>query len=357
MSLLVTLIFISIAVLLHEFGHFIVAKRSGVKIEEFGIGFPPRILKLGKWGDVEFTLNAIPFGGFVRLAGEDDPSVEGGFAVQPKRVRVAVLLAGAAMNVLLGFLLFTSAFLSGAPEPLDQVAIYEVAPGSPAEKAGLHRGDIVLAVDGHELKSPGELSEYTHQHLGQEITLLIKRGDESFEVKIVPRVSPPEGEGPMGVEIGYAIRRGSIPWYKAILNGGTATIVAATSIVVLPVMAIKGLIPAGELRPIGPVGVTKVATSLAEHSAQQGWWFSFLFFLGFLSVALAVANLLPLPGLDGGRILFVVIEAIRGRRVDARYESWAHTVGFVLLLALMLVITVADIAIPINTKDIVPPAF
>ncbi|HDN79919.1 MAG TPA: RIP metalloprotease [Chloroflexi bacterium] len=351
MPLLLAIVILSIAVLAHEFGHFLLAKRAGIKVEEFGIGFPPRILKLAERDGTIYSLNAIPFGGFVRILGEDDPTVKGGFASQPKRVRSLVLLAGPAMNVLLGVVLFTAAFMSGYPAPLYKVKVVEVAPGSPAAKAGLKAGDIILSVDGNSLQKPSELSDYTREHLGEEITLLVKRGEEEFQLTLVPRPKPPPNEGPMGIVIGMATtrKRASLP--EALLLSLHSTVIIFLLMLSIPFLALMGKVPLSELRPVGPVGATRLAVDMAQQSVTTGWWFPFLIFMGFLNVALAEANLLPIPGLDGGRLLFVVLEAIRGKRVDYRRESWVHMVGFLILIALMVIVTYFDVTAPLRGQN------
>ncbi len=346
--LLLAILILSLSIIAHEFGHFIVAKRNGVRVEEFGIGFPPRLIPLARWGETIFSLNAIPFGGFVRLAGEDDPSVEGGLASKPKGVRAKVLLAGAAMNLLLALFLLTGAYMSGYPAPLYQVKVLEVAPGSPAEAAGIRPGDIILSADGVNFRKPDELSAYTDEHLGQEITLQVKRGEEIFTVRLVPRPSPPPGEGPMGVKIGmaYAKEKASLP--EAVLFSIVSIINAFFFIITLPAQVISGLVPLSALRPVGPVGAVQMMTDVAEQSSIMGWWFPFFSVSALLNVALALSNLLPIPGLDGGRLLFVILEAVKKRRIDPRRESWVHMIGMAILLALMLVITLLDIAVPLK---------
>lgn len=345
---IMALVSLSLSLIAHELGHFLLAKRNGVKVEEFGIGFPPRLISMGRWGETIFSLNAIPFGGFVRVAGEDDPSIEGGLASKPKWVRARVLLAGAAMNLVLAFLLFSGAFMSGYPYPLYQVKVFEVAPGSPAEAAGIKPGDIILSADGINFRKPEELSAYTDAHLGQEITFQVKRGEEIFSVRLVPRPSPPPGEGPMGVKIGmaYTKKRASLP--LAVAMAALSIVRALLFILVVPVQVILGLLPISALRPVGPVGVVQVVTDVAEQSSLMGWWYPFLSVVALLNVALAVSNLLPIPGLDGGRLLFVILEAVKKRRIDPRRESWVHMVGIAFLLTLMLIITLFDITAPLK---------
>ncbi|MCS7285934.1 MAG: M50 family metallopeptidase [Anaerolineae bacterium] len=349
--LILALLFLSLSIIAHELGHFILAKRNGVRVEEFGIGFPPRLIPLARWEETVFSLNAIPFGGFVKVVGEDDPSIEGGLASKPKGVRAKVLLAGAGMNLLLAFTLFTGAFMSGYPSPLYQVKVFGVAPGSPAEAAGIKPGDIILSANGVNFRTPEELSNYTDKHLGQEITLQIKRGEELFTVRLVPRPSPPAGEGPMGVKIGMAYVKKQASPFEALFLSAFSILRAVVLIITIPIQVISGLLPLAALRPVGPVGALQVMTDVAEQSSLMGWWFPFLFVSALLNVALAVSNLLPIPGLDGGRLLFVAFEAIKGHRIDPRRESWIHMIGVAILLILMLVITFFDIAAPLEEME------
>ncbi len=342
---------LSLLVFVHELGHFLVAKRAGVKVEELGFGYPPRLLTFMKRGETEYTLNAIPFGGFVRLAGEDDPNVPGGFASKSKRVRIAILAAGSFMNIILAFVLFSFCFLLGWPEPTDfEVTIVRVAPGSPAALSGLQEEDVILSIDKHPIKTSDDLLEYVKTKGGQEITLLIKRGEERREIRLTPRRNPPQDQGAMGVAIqsrGAKVSLRKYPLGQALVRGSgkmAGLIALACSV---PLMILHGEVGLEAIRPVGPVAIAQLTSEAAQQAISTGWWFPILQLTGFISTALALTNLLPLPALDGGRLFFILIEAIRGKRLDPRKEGAIHLVGLALLMTIMLIITYHDIVSPL----------
>jgi len=351
MTFLIVIGVLSIIVLLHEFGHFLVAKKTGVLVEEFGIGYPPRLFQIAEKDGTRYTVNLIPFGGFVRVAGEDDPSVEGGFAGQSKRVRAATLLAGPLMNLLLALVFFSLAFMMGFPAPAYQVKVYSVSPGSPAEKAGILPGDIIVSADGHIFRTPEEVSEYTRAHLGQEVTLKLKRGEEELEVHVTPRPEPPPGEGPMGVVITMAMMKKRASPSEAVLLGLKMSVGVIVFLLRVPALVIKGLVPLEALRPVGPIGAGRIVGEAVQQSVEANWWFPFFYLVGFLNVAVAITNLLPIPALDGGRLFFILVEAIRGKRVDPEKEGFIHLVGLAFLVALMVIITFQDVTSPLPSID------
>jgi regulator of sigma E protease len=296
-----------------------------------------------------FTVNAIPFGGFARMLGEEDPTSPGSLASKSKLTRIVVLAAGSTMNLLMAVFFFALAMVLGAPavgDPENAVVNY-VAPGSPAEAAGLQPKDLVLWADDTEILTITTLQEYTQNHLGEPIVLTVQRGDELLEMEVIPRVSPPTGEGPMGIGLGPRTELKQYAWYEALWAGLKQTVTLVGFIFTVPVQILKGLIPADLARPVGPVGVGRLVGDAVQYSLDTGWWFPAMQMMGSLSVALAVTNLLPLPGLDGGRILFVIVEGIRGKRVDPAREGLIHLVGMALLLALMLFITWQDVVNPL----------
>lgn len=351
LTLVSFLVVLSILVFVHELGHFLVAKRSGIVVEEFGFGYPPRLGTLFRWRGTPVTLNAVPFGGFVRMRGEDGQEGPGSFASQSKKVRALTLLAGPAMNFLLALVFFTLAFVLGWPEPQAGARISEVVPDTPAERAGLRPGDIVLRADDQPIERLEDLTAYTDAHRGQEVTLTVRRHEEEILVRVVPRVNPPEGQGAMGISIGpvMGIRRSPLPEAVIKAVGATGRFVYFT--LAVPAMILRGLIPASEARPIGPVGIAQLTGDAVQATFALGWWFPILQLLAILSAALAITNLLPLPALDGGRLLFIGIEVIRGRRVDPEREGAIHLIGFAFLLTLMLLITYQDIVSPVPRFD------
>ncbi|GAI36767.1 unnamed protein product [marine sediment metagenome] len=200
-SIVSFLIVIAVLVLAHELGHFITAKASGVKVEEFGLGFPPRLLSVRR-GETLYSLNAIPLGGFVKMAGEEDPKVPGSLASKGIGTRLLVLSAGSLMNLLLPLLLFSIAFMIPHNLIMGQVMIEEVDPDSPAARAGIEPGDTLLSVNEKAVNNTGDLYRYIQLNLGKEITLLVKHSDSTTEnVQVIPRWKPPEGRGATGIVV------------------------------------------------------------------------------------------------------------------------------------------------------------
>lgn len=418
-TLLGLVVALSILVFAHELGHYAAAKLSNVVVEEFGLGYPPRLFafwhtrgkvviggqeiviprnftvpeglssgsrviyetmtdrngrriltrleeadpddpEVASAGCAEFldpgtvfTLNAIPFGGFAKMLGEEDPSSPGSLASKGKLSRVFVLSAGSLMNLLTAVLFFSLAMGLGAPavaEP-ENAVVSSVAIGSPAEAAGFQPGDVIVSADDTEILTIVSLQEYTQAHLGEPIVLTVQRGEQSLEISVVPRVDPPASEGPIGIGLSPRTMIKHYPWYEAIWSGLRQTVSLVAFIFTVPVQVIRGLIPAELARPVGPVGVGQLVGDAVQYSLDSGWWFPAMQMMGTLGVALAVTNLLPLPGLDGGRILFVIVEAIRGRRVDPAKEGLVHLIGLALLLAIMLFITWQDLVNPVPGVD------
>lgn len=329
----------------HELGHFLMARLRGVKIEEFGFGFPPRLATLGVLAGTRITLNWIPFGGFVRPAGEDDPSVPGGLAGSSKTTRALVLVAGPAMNILLGFLAFTAAYKFAAPD-FDRVLITSVLPGSPAETSGVLPGDIVLSVEGLPITTFESMQQAIGDRLDESTRVTLERDGQTRTVEIVPRSTPPEGEGPIGVLLGNPTRAVGVG--EAVSLGGQSTVFQLVETVRLPSRLLRGQVPAEEARVSGLKGIYDILSWASEVDATTRRPFLTLQFVGIISVGLAIANLLPIPALDGGRLMFVAYEAVFRRRIAAKYEGIAHAIGFTLLLALMVYVTFQDFANPIS---------
>jgi len=339
LTILAFLIVFSLLVFAHELGHFLVAKWRGVKVEEFGFGYPPRLFTIMEIRGTEITLNAIPFGGFVRFPGEDDPTVPDGLASQGWRVRGGVFIAGAVMNMVLAALLFGATALIGEPVPVTGVEITEVASGSPAEAAGMKAGDLILELDGLEITDSLVLQRYTHERVGQEVSLLLEREGERLEVTLAPRLQPPSGEGPMGITMHTVVVGTKLVRYeawRAIPIGVSRTFRAVGVIALGVIYMVRGLISP---EVAGPIGIAQATGQVA----QMGLPF-LLQFTAFLSVNLALINLLPFPGLDGGRLAFVLLEALRGgRKVDPQKEGLVHLIGMFILVGLVLVVSYFDI--------------
>jgi regulator of sigma E protease len=363
-SFFVFVLILSVLVFVHEFGHFITAKRLGIHIEEFGFGFPPRLIGVvrganGKLRLVKgqntpkpeelggprtiYSINAIPLGGFVRPVGEDDPLAPGGLAAAPKRVRLAVLFAGPLFNLIFAFLIFVIGFRVGWP---DRVVVNRVVPGTPAESAGLLPEDVILKAGGQDIHYTNQLSDMTYSHLGLPIALVVQRGSQSLALTVTPRATWPANEGPMGIEMRPDIVT-NYSWPQAIVRAGQEMGYQFQVLFELPVKLLSRQVPLSSVRPIGVVGLNDLTREAVTTAQQINQWFPILQLIGLVSVALATTNLLPIPALDGGRIVFVLIEAVRRRRMDPAREGMVHLAGMVLLLLLMVVITYQDIFNPI----------
>ncbi len=369
-GLLTFLLVIGGLIFVHELGHFLAARRTGVRVEEFGIGFPPRLLgaardSAGRWhlfwfnnrpdrrratgpdpeglslprpagprlGTV-YSLNLLPLGGFVRPAGEDDPGVAGGLAAASKRARLLVLSAGVLMNLLAAAAIFAVGFKLGWP---DRVGIAAVVAGTPAEAAGLQVGDVILSAGGVEIHDPGQLVNQTHRHLGQPMSLSLQRGEGYLQVTLTPRTEYPSGQGPMGIEMQPLLVQ-NYTWPQALVRGTQEVGYQLRQIATLPGRIASGELPLAVARPVGLVGIYDLTGQAVDAVQVTDQWFYLIQLVGAISVALAITNLLPLPALDGGRIVFVLLEAVRGRRISPEREGFVHAMGFLVLLALMLLI-------------------
>ncbi|MFC1938663.1 RIP metalloprotease [Chloroflexota bacterium] len=335
-------IFIGILVgliLAHEFGHFITAKAFRVEVKEFGLGFPPRIIGR-KQGETIYSLNAIPLGGFTKLAGEEDPSTPRSLASKPTGIRILVLSAGSLMNLLVPLALFTIAFMIPHDVVIGQVAVEEVAPNSPAATAGIEEGDTILSINDRPVNNTGDLQRYIQLNLGREMEITVTHDDLSREsFKIVPRWRPPEGEGAIGVTVrtidATTIRQSESAWRAAPL--GISTCVETFALFKNGVLSmITGATP---LEVRGPVGIAEMTGEVARAGLSP-----LLEFAAFLSINLGLINIFPLPALDGGRIAFVLLEKARGgKRIPPTTEGLIHLIGFALLIGVIIAITYTDI--------------
>jgi len=332
-----------IVVIAHELGHFITAKASGVRVDEFGVGFPPRLLSV-KRGETRYSLNAIPLGGFTKMAGEEDPKVPRSLASKGVGTRILVLSAGSLMNALLPILLLSIAFMIPHNMIMEQVLVEEVAPGSPAAIAGIETGDAILEVNGKSLQNAADLHRYIHLYLGTETTILVRHNDSATEyTHLIPRWEPPEGQGAIGIKLDLdalqssrTIIRQSYPFWKAIPKGAIECI---ETFVLYKNGIISMIIGATPARFTGPVGIAQITGEVAKAGISP-----LLEFAAFLSINLAIINILPLPALDGGRIVFVLLEWIRrGRRISPKTEGLVHLVGFAMLIGVFLILTYQDI--------------
>ncbi|MEX2162021.1 MAG: M50 family metallopeptidase [Anaerolineales bacterium] len=349
MELILFIVAIALLIVVHELGHFLAAKVSGIKVTEFGLGFPPRVLRLFKWGGTDFTLNAIPLGGFVRPAGENDPAVPGGLAAARPWTRIFVLISGPAMNILVAFLITTYIFFQIGKPDLDTVQVMQVAENSPASLAGLRAGDLIVQVNDEPIDSAEELHNEIYAHLGELITVVYLRDGEEFTISLTPRDPPPADQGAIGISMGHP--RLPISPLEAISVGWQAIGEQSRALVELPGRLISGEASSGEGRLVGYKGMYDIFTTVREADAAPESnlpaGINTLYFFASISVSLGILNLLPVPALDGGRILFTLPEILFRRRIPQAYENMVNLIGLGLLLLLIVFINIQDFINPI----------
>ncbi|MFC1950254.1 RIP metalloprotease [Chloroflexota bacterium] len=345
--------FIAVLVVLiitHELGHFITAKASGVKVEEFGLGFPPRLLSI-KRGETVYSLNAIPLGGFTKMAGEEDPKVSRSLASKSVGTRILVLSAGSLMNALLPLLLFSIAFMVPHNLVMGQVVVEKVALDSPATIAGIELGDTFISINEKPVNNISDLHRYIQLNLGNEVAMLVEHSDSTTEdIQVIPRWKPPEGQGAIGIVVTTVeptIVRQSEPFWKAIPLGVSECI---ETFVLFKNGIISMIIGATPVAVTGPVGIAQITGEAAKAGISP-----LLEFAAFLSINLAIINIFPLPALDGGRIVFVLLEWVRrGKRISPKTEGLVHFIGFALLMAAIMAITYQDIIRIVNGESLLP---
>jgi regulator of sigma E protease len=354
LNILEFVIALGVLIFLHELGHFLFARLFKIEVKEFGFGFPPRMLRLFKLGDTEFTLNWIPFGAFVLPKGENDPDIPGGLAAAHPVKRLLVLLGGPMMNLVTGVALFSLVYsLAGAPDT-SIVQIVSVNENSPAQTAGLLPGDEFVAVNGVAIQSSQQLSTEIYANLDKEVTFTYRRNGQTNTTQAVPRSKPPEGEGAIGIVMTSPVR--SVTWLQSIPLALRDTYQQARTLIATPIMLIRGQVPAEQARLVGPKGMYDIYSLVRSEdqkdlaSSPNSTPIRTLGLLATISIALGITNLLPIPALDGGRILFLLPELVLRKRVPARYENMVHLIGFATLIVLMLIITAQDFINPIQLR-------
>jgi len=343
MNLIIFIAALSILVLVHEFGHYIAAIKTKVRVEEFGLGLPPRI-KGKKIGETIFSLNWLPIGGFCRLYGEDGGG-KGDRAYNNKNPwqKMIIVLGGVLMNLILAVLIFTVVYaLLGVPQETDKVKIIGVASNSPAQEAGLEEGDWIKEVAGEEISKPNELTERINEFKGETVEILVDKNGEEKSVGVLVRENPPEGEGGMGIAISNT-EMVKVPWYqfyKGIAAGFEEAYFWGEIIVGGVVKMIGSLLSGQRVDDVsGPIGMFQATSAIRESQGML----AVIHFFGVVSVNLAVVNILPFPALDGGRIMFVLYELISRKKPNQKVESVINGVGMVILLGLIFLITAGDI--------------
>ena len=355
MSIIITiLIFLGILALLiidHELGHFITAKAFGIRVEEFGLGFPPRLSGVRR-GETLYSLNAIPLGGFVKMAGEEDPKVPRSFAGKGIGTRLVVLSAGSIMNALLPIVLFSVAFMIPHDVVKGEVVVTEVVQNSPAAAAGIKAGDIILSLNNKPVNNTSDLHRYTYLNLGKKVNIVVEHSEATIEeeVQLIPRWKPPPGEGAIGLALDTlnpTVVSQHEPFWRAIPMGAGECI---ETFVLFKNEVLRWIIGATTPQVTGPVGIAQMTGEVAKAGISP-----LLEFTGFISINLAIVNIFPLPALDGGRIVFVLLELVRrGKRISPRTEGLVHLIGFALLMAAFLVITQQDIMRIISGGSLIP---
>ncbi len=366
LTVIIFLIILSVLVLIHEAGHFFVAKFFKIKVEEFGFGLPPRVFGI-KYGETLYSLNWLPIGGFVKLYGEDEAGagsiniknknekikdISRAFFARPIWQRALVVVAGVFMNFALAVVILSVLFsVVGVTIGGDKVVVTDVINGAPAQQAGLRVGDTIEYIGNVKITNPNQLVDITKQHLGEKLKIRIKdKGLKIKDLEVTPRKVYPANQGPMGVAISQNIINVKYPWYKAPFVGVQEALrqsyaIGSGLVSVVYNLFSKGAVPQGVA---GPVGIAQLTGLFCSNISTC------LSFTGLLSLNLAILNILPIPALDGGRFLFILIEAVTRRKVNQKVESYAHAIGMVLLLTLIALITIHDLIRVFTGQPILP---
>ncbi|MBI2051974.1 site-2 protease family protein [Candidatus Roizmanbacteria bacterium] len=352
MAVVVFLAILALLILVHEFGHFLAAKKNGVLVEEFGIGFPPRLFGIKK-GDTLYSINALPIGGFVKVYGEEyheeetkpvDRRLRDRAFVYKKPWQKAVIIAsGIVGNFLLAWVLISFLFTQGVPTPTNNVIVERVQSGSPADKAGLLPQDVVtkiiLNTKTYQISSSSDLIKLSRDFAGRSITLVYIRNKVEKTAILVPRKEPPQGQGPLGVVITSFVEK-KYPWFQAPFFGLahsfaiTYRIVVELSKTLFQLMTLQK--PSVDVA--GPIGIAQFTSQAIKFGKN-----AVLELTALLSLNLAVINIFPFPALDGGRLLFVLYEWTTKKRINKRFERYANLFGMIVLLTLAFIISINDI--------------
>lgn len=345
MDLIIFVLALSILIMVHEFGHYFAAIKTGVKVEEFGLGLPPRIIgkKIGK---TIFSLNWLPIGGFCKLYGEDGDG-KGGDAFNHKKPwqKAIVVLGGVIMNLVLAIVIFAVVYtITGVPVVTEKVKVVLTAKGSPAELAGLKEGDWIYKVGEKVVKTPDELTNEVLKYKGKKVELtIVGAKNESPVQKIVDvRENPPAGEGSLGIAISNSDVE-KIKWYEFYKGVGAGFKEAFfwSKIIIEGLGKMVGGLFIGQV-PKDVSGVIGMYQATSAIKKSQGM-LSLIHFFGIISVNLAVVNVLPFPALDGGRIVFVIYEMIAKKKANQKFEGMVNNIGMMILLGLIVLVTVGDI--------------
>ncbi len=360
---------LSVLVLAHELGHFVMARKYGAKAEEFGLGFPPRAVgiyknKEGKWkkvfgskevkdaSDTVYSINWLPLGGFVKIKGEDgENSDPDSFASRKMWQKAVILVAGVTMNIFLAFVLISIGYMIGFPQAIDdelsgakvvdpQIQVIDLIEDSPAKEAGLQPGDVITGIDGIKFENFGELQNYVDENIGNEIVYEVRRAYETMTFSITPEVREETDRGGVGISI---VELGTVKYsfFRSIWEGFKTTIFITWMILLAFYNLLRDLIMGSGVgvEVAGPVGIAAITGQAARLGIAH-----LLQFTALLSINLAIINILPIPALDGGRLLFLLIEKIKGSPIKRETEALIHNTGFILLMILILIVTFNDVS-------------
>jgi regulator of sigma E protease len=360
MNILIFLVILLVLVVSHEFGHFIVAKKSGIRVDEFSFGFPPKLFGVKK-GETSYNFNALPFGGYVKIFGENPneeslngPDKNRSFVNKPAFVQALVLVAGVVMNFLVAWLLISFGFISGLPTSINSMpkgailsnqalTVVSVTPSSPAEKAGLKVGDKISHLqvknDSTDTPSAESVQYFIRKHSTESIDVYFVRANETKNTSITPQISKANNAPMIGIGMDI-IGNLKLPFYQAFWEGlKLSANLFKETLVGFYTLVHDGLTGHGSISNLtGPVGIVGVVGDAAH--------FGFIYLLSFtaiISINLAVINLIPFPALDGGRLLFLLIEKIKGSKIKPSIANTINFIGFGILMVLMVVITYHDI--------------
>ena len=340
LTIVVGIVVLSVLIIVHELGHYIASKATGCWVEEFGIGFPPRLYGK-KWGETIYSINWIPFGGFNKISGEVDPEAPRALAARGYGVRLMVISGGIIMNLLLPFVLLAVAYMVPHDMAYARIVVEDIEANSPADTAGMRAGDTLLKVNGRTLNHKGDYSRSLMLNMGREITVSLEHADGTMEdVELTVPWRPTEGGrtiGTLSKNVDLTVESESLPPWEAFPVGARNCI----ETLVLYKNGIYGMV-IGTIPfvPAGPVGIVQITGEVAHIGISP-----VLELAAFISIAIAITQMIPFPALDGGRIIFIVLEWIRrGKRVSPRIEGIVHSIGFMVLIALLVLITYQDIA-------------
>lgn len=339
MKFIIAILIFSIIILFHELGHFLLAKRSGIRVNEFSLGLGPTLFGFTK-GETTYSIKLLPFGGACMMEGEDGESEdEGAFGNKSVWARISVVAAGPVFNFIMAFFL---AFILISCIGVDKPVISGVLEGFSAEAAGMQAGDTILEMNGKKIHFYKEVSMYSYFHEGETVELVYKRDGIKYTATLEPVMDEESGRYLLGITNNYGREKGNVlsnfkySFYE--LKYQISTTISSLRMLFSRQVSVNDL--------SGPVGIVKTIGDTYDASVQDGYFYVFLNMVNFavlLSANLGVMNLLPLPALDGGRLVFLIIEAIRGKKIDPDKEGMVHFIGIIFLLGLMVLIMFNDI--------------